>query len=129
MSDLLELADGTLVEVQTERGKGYMRYGVRSDTEGAFSGITPLLVAISEPVAQAYWNISGQSGVKMRETEIELGLNFEAEGNIYVAKSKQEAAIHIKLVLEPDPDKNYDYDERVSAIPSNMSRTRFGEDK
>jgi hypothetical protein len=33
--------------------------------------------------------------------EVQVGLSFEAEGNIYIAKSRAAANLTVKLVLKP----------------------------
>jgi hypothetical protein len=38
----------------------------------------------------------------IEQAEIELGISFEAEGNLYIAKSKTTANLNIKLILKPN---------------------------
>jgi hypothetical protein len=39
--------------------------------------------------------------MNIEQAEIELGLSFEGEGNLYVTKSKLGANLTVKLVLTP----------------------------
>lgn len=39
--------------------------------------------------------------MNIEQAEIELGLSFEGEGNLYITKSKAGASLTVKLTLKP----------------------------
>lgn len=99
MTQLIRLNDETLVEVEiasdiTEPISG----GSARRVDATFDEIAPLLVKTCRPIAAAWTEISQIA--KIDSAEIELGLSFEAEGNLYIAKSKAGANLKVKLTLK-----------------------------
>ena len=100
-SKLIKLEDGTLVEVQVpadqaEKISGGLATSVSTTIE---KSIRPVLMNICRPVT-ALWKEMDQE-MNIDQTEIEVGFSFEAEGNLYVTKTKGGANLTIRLVLKP----------------------------
>ena len=98
-NSLIQLEDGTLVEISiTEEGQqisGGFAHKVRS----GFSKIKPVLLNICKPISELWAEMDQQ--VMMEQAEVEIGLSFEGEGNLYVTKSKLGANLSVKLVFKP----------------------------
>ena len=41
--------------------------------------------------------------MNIRQVEVELGIGFEAEGNLYITKAKGRANLTVKFTLSPKP--------------------------
>lgn len=104
VTKLIKLNDGTLVEVQIAEQEAELVSGFTervAETVGAtFDKVQPLLLNIIRPLKNT-WNELNQE-MQIEQAEIELGLSFEGEGNLYVTKSKAGANLTIKLVLKPE---------------------------
>ena len=100
-SKLIQLEDGTLVEVeipgeQVEEisGGGFVR-----QVNSSWHKVEELLTQACKPIANTISEMNKEMSVE--QAEVELGLSFEGEGNLYVAKSKAGANLKVKLVLKP----------------------------
>lgn len=99
---LIELDDGSLVEVQMPEYKaGEVAAGVAQRTSSNFSRVEGLLCTAAEPIAKAAKRISNSENVAIT-AEVEVGLTFEAEGNVYVTKDKSDANLVVKLSIHVD---------------------------
>ena len=97
---LIQLQDGTLVEIEVPGDQIEEIAGGFADRVNAtFDKIQPILVKICRPITAAWKEISQEMHID--QAEIELGLSFEGEGNLYVTKSKAGANLTVKLVLKP----------------------------
>ena len=101
---LIQLQDGTLVEIeslgnQTEEISG----GVAEKVSATVGKIEPILLQVLKPISSAWKEINKDMCIE--KAEIELGLSFEIEGNIYVTKSTANANLVVKLILKPKPDQ------------------------
>lgn len=97
---LIELEDGTLVEVEIPTQQVQQISGGFTDKVNAtFDKIHPILTRICRPITTAWQEIS--QDVDIAHAEIELGLGFEGEGNIFITKSKVSANLTVKLVFKP----------------------------
>ncbi|MDM8522865.1 CU044_2847 family protein [Desulfococcaceae bacterium HSG8] len=97
---LIQLEDGTLVEVEVPEDQVQQISGGFADKVSAtFDKIHPLLVRTCKPIAAAWKDLSQEMHIK--QAEVQLGLSFEGEGNLYVTKSKAGANLTVKLVLKP----------------------------
>jgi hypothetical protein len=97
---LIRLDDGTLVEVEVQEGEFQeIAGGVADRVDASVDKIKPVLIKVCESITSA-WKEMNQD-MLIEKTEIELGLSFECEGNIYVTKAKAGANLVIKLVLNP----------------------------
>ena len=97
---LIKLEDDTLIEVEVSADQAQpMSGGLASKVNTTFDKIRPVLINICRPVVET-WNEINQE-MDIEQAEIELGLSFEGEGNLFVTKSKAGANLTIKLVLIP----------------------------
>ena len=61
--------------------------------------LQPLIVSIGRHVAATCQQLARTAEV--REAEIEMGLSFEAEGNLYITKSTTGANLLVRLRMTP----------------------------
>ena len=96
---LIELEDGTLVEVKVEPGQAQpIAWGPANKVSTTFDKIRPLLAKTCRPVADALKELNQE--IHIEQAEIVLGLSFEGEGNLFITKSKARANLTIKLILK-----------------------------
>ncbi|HLG75103.1 MAG TPA: CU044_2847 family protein [Ktedonobacteraceae bacterium] len=96
---LIELADGTLVEVEASENDVQQISGHFADKVGeTFDVIKPVLLKACQPVAAAVQELRKE--VEIEQVEVELALSFEGEGNIYITKTKLGANLTIKMTLK-----------------------------
>jgi Trypsin-co-occurring domain 1 len=97
---LIQLDDGTLVEVEVQADQARQISGGFADkVNSTFDEIQPLLVKVCRPVTAAWKEISQDMNIE--QAEIQLGVSFEGEGNLYVTKAKANANLTVKLILKP----------------------------
>ncbi|MBI4783942.1 MAG: hypothetical protein HY785_21870 [Oscillatoriophycideae cyanobacterium NC_groundwater_1537_Pr4_S-0.65um_50_18] len=97
---LIKLEDGTLVEVEIPEGQPVQissRFAERVDT--TFEKVKPLLINTCKPIIEACNELS--QNVTIEQVEVQLGLTFEGEGNIYITKAKAGANLTVKLLIKP----------------------------
>lgn len=104
---LIELENGILVEAEVSEDEAEatatstnLIKGVKS----AFAKVKPILISISRPIAEAWQEIN--KDMEIEQAEVEVGLNFEGQGNIYIAKGKGGTNLKVKLVLKPKKLEN-----------------------
>lgn len=99
---LIELEDGTLVEVQVPEGQAeQISGGFAKRVDATFDQIKPLILKTCKPIAET-WQALNQD-VQIEQAEVEIGLSFEGEGNLYVTRSTASANLTIRLTLKPLP--------------------------
>lgn len=97
---LIKLEDGTLIEVEVPPDQAQQISGGFADKVNAtFDKVKPILVKTCRPIVAAWQEINQEMHIE--QAEVELGLSFEGEGNLYVTKSKAGANLTIKLILKP----------------------------
>lgn len=98
---LIELADGTLVEVEAEPGQAQQISGGVAEKimDASLDKITPILIRTCRPIIAAWEQLNQELDID--QAEVELALSFASEGNIYLAKATTGANLTIKLVLKP----------------------------
>lgn len=102
-TQLIELNDGLLVEVLLEKdliepiAGGESKEIVKVDS--SIDQVQGILLKASKPVL-AVWEELNRDLI-IEKAEIELGLGFEAEGNLFIAKGKGNANLTVKLILKP----------------------------
>ena len=99
-SRLVKLEDGLLVEIavpedHVDQISGRMAEKVRA----SMANIEHVLSALGKPL-KSTWEALNQD-VAIESAEVELGLNFEAEGNLYITKGSVGANLTIKLTMAP----------------------------
>lgn len=97
---LIQLDDSTLVEVEVPTDQVQpISSGFADKVDATFEQIRPLLVRTCRPIADAWKELNHE--VNIEQAEVEIGLSFEAEGNLYVTKSKAGANLKVKMVFKP----------------------------
>ena len=98
-TQLIRLKDETLVEVEiVSDASEPISGGSARRVNATLESLTPLLVKTCQPIVLAWKEI--KQSIKVDSAEIELGLSFESEGNLYIAKSKAGANLKVKLTLK-----------------------------
>ncbi len=97
---LIQLEDDTFIEVEVPSDQVQpISGGLANRVNASFDKIKPVLLKTCRTLIGSLKEIS--ENMPVERSEIELGLSFEAEGNLYVTKSKGGANLIIKLVLKP----------------------------
>lgn len=97
---LIRLGDGTLIEVDAAPDDPQQIDSKMADqVQDTLDKVQPLLINTCKPIVAAWKELNQDADIE--QAEIELGLSFEAEGNIYVAKLKSGANLIVKLTLKP----------------------------
>jgi hypothetical protein len=101
MAAELKRIDGLLIEVETtEGGKVFTSAGDK--LMKGVAQIPQVLKRITAPIIDTWHELSKE--VSMEEAEVELGLSFEGEGNVYITKAKAGGNLVVKLkfkAIEP----------------------------
>lgn len=102
-SKLIELEDGTLVEIEVPEKTAQPISGGLADKikSATLENIKPILLRACKPVAEVWGELNRD--LHIDQAEIELGLGFETEGNLYITKAKGNANLTVKLTLKPKP--------------------------
>lgn len=103
MSDptkLIRLEDGSLVEVAASIDESQQIAGSSGAerVQASFDEVIPLLKKACKPLAAAWKELDND--VNIEQAEIELGLSFEAEGNLYITKATTGANLKVKLIMK-----------------------------
>ncbi len=99
-SQLIQLQDGVFVEVEVPAARSRQLSGSFADKVNAnIDKIKPILTNVTQPIL-ATWKEINQD-MLVEQAEVELGLSFDIEGNLYITKATVAANITIKLVLKP----------------------------
>ncbi len=100
---VVTLDDGTRVEIEVSEDQAQQISGGLDGIKGTFDKVHPILVKTCRPIVNAWNELSREMTIE--QAEVEIGLSFEGEGNLFVTKSKAGANLSIKLVLKPKQDK------------------------
>ena len=96
---LIKLEDGTLVEVEVPAEAYQPIVGSLADkVDTTFDKIKPVLLKVYKPIAATFRELSQE--IEVDQIEIELGLCFEYEGNLYITKTTLGANIIVRLMLK-----------------------------
>ncbi|NOQ35651.1 MAG: hypothetical protein GQ569_07115 [Methylococcaceae bacterium] len=99
-SKLIELEEGILVEVDVPEDQLQQISGGTPDrVSNAIDAVKPILLKACKPIAEVWQELN--KDMKIDEATVEIGLGFEAEGNIFIAKGKTNASLSISLKLKP----------------------------
>lgn len=102
---LIQLYDGVLVEVDSADDEiQKISGGEAKKVDASLEQLKPLLIKSCQPILSAWDELNKKMVVD--GAEIELSINFEAEGNVYLAKAKAGSNLSIKLILKPAKKKN-----------------------
>jgi hypothetical protein len=100
VTKLIELSDGMFVEVdaphdQVEEISG----GAAERVASTFEKVRPALLTMCRSVQSSFEELRGSTTVE--RAELEVGLSFEAEGNLYITRSKANANLVVRFVFSP----------------------------
>lgn len=99
-SKLIYLDNGGLVEVKVSKYEAKEISARQADmTFSDFSQVENALCKIATPVINSIKRLHDKDDAKV-SAEIELGLSFEAEGNLYITHNKVDANLNVKLVIQ-----------------------------
>jgi hypothetical protein len=96
---LIRLLDDTLVEIETDAGAAQPMASAAQRVSASLDQIEPVLLNACRPISKACKELNQE--IRIEQTEVELGLSFEGEGNLYVTKAKAGANLTVRLVLKP----------------------------
>ena len=97
---LIRLEDGTLVQAEVPENEIQAVSGkFAENVHATFDKVKPILISVCKPIVSV-WNELNKD-MTIEQAEIELGLSFEGEGNLFVTKSKVGANLTVKLTLKP----------------------------
>lgn len=99
MTKLIRTSDGILIEVEVEPGQYQLCSASAADkVQNSLDQIKPLLAKACGAVKD-FWD-EQREGIQLEQVEVEFGLNFEGEGNAYIARAKAGASLSITLTLK-----------------------------
>ena len=100
-SKLIELADGTLVEIEVSESKAQPIAGGAAEKlqDATIDKVKPILLKACKPIIEVWEELNKDMHVE--QAEVELGLGVEAEGNLYITKAKGNANLVVTLTLKP----------------------------
>ena len=98
---LIKLEDGTLIEVEvTGEEVQQISSSLADKVDATLGKIKPILLKTCQPVIAALKDL--QKEIDLEQAEIEMGLSFESEGNIYITKAKLGANLLIRMTLKKE---------------------------
>lgn len=102
---LIRLEDGTLVEVEAPPGEAEQISGGRmaDKVNSTLSVIKPTLINACLPLKDVWQELNKE--MQVSQAEVEIGVSFAAEGDVYIAKSKAEANLKVKLIIKPQQEE------------------------
>lgn len=99
ISKLIQLEDSTLVQVEvTGKETEQISGGMADRVEATFDKIKPVLLHICQPLIETGKHL--RTHVDLEQLEVEVGLSFDIEGNIYVAKTNFGANILVRMTIK-----------------------------
>ncbi len=97
---LIRLDDDILVEVEVPPDQAQpISGGIADRVAASLEKIRPVLRSITYSLAADWRELSEK--VRVDQAELEFGLSFEGEGNLYITKSKVAANLTVRMVLKP----------------------------
>jgi hypothetical protein len=96
---LIRLEDGSLVEVEVSGDEVQQIAGSLADkVDATIDKIKPILLKTCQPIVAAVKDL--REDVDLEQVEVEVGLSFDAEGNIYITKAKFGANVLVRMTLK-----------------------------
>lgn len=99
---VVTLEDGTRIQIDVSEEQAQQISGGIDTIKGSFDKVQPLLLNICRPLVSTWNELNKEMSIE--QAEVELGLSFEGEGNLFVTKSSLGANFKLKLILKPKPD-------------------------
>lgn len=99
-SELIKLNDGTLVEIEnSDNDIEQISGGVANSVSESIDIIAPLLKRAIAPLKNTFNELNKDMNIE--KAEVEIGIGFEASGDVFIVKGKGKANLSIKLTLLP----------------------------
>lgn len=96
---LIRLEDGILVEIEvSEEAPTRIAAMAANPVQKNLSVIEPVVMSLIKPVSHIWQELNKDMSVT--QAEIEIGLAFEVEGNIYITKSSSSANLKLTLTIK-----------------------------
>jgi len=99
---LIELENGLVMEVDAPKSDIEMisaNGDVVDKVKTSMGKVEKMLIQSVQPIVNVYKGLDKE--VLLEKAEVEIGIGFSAEGNIFVAKGNANANLKVKLVLKP----------------------------
>ena len=97
-SKLIRFSDDILVQVEMpEKAEQVAATNAKDVAKSFDEKIKPELIKICNSLSDAWKSISQE--VSIERIEVEVGLSFEIEGNIFVTKSTAASNLTVKIVI------------------------------
>jgi hypothetical protein len=98
-SKLIKLEDGTLVEVEVVGDEvQQISGGLAEKVDATIDKMKPVLLKTCQPIVAALKDL--REDVDLEQIEVEVGLSFDVEGNIYITKAKFGANVLVRMTLK-----------------------------
>ena len=99
-SELIKLNDGTLVEIEnSDNDIEQISGGVANRVDENIDIIAPLLKRAIAPLKDTFNELN--KDMTIEKAEVEIGIGFEAGGDVFIVKGKGKANLTVKLTLVP----------------------------
>jgi hypothetical protein len=99
LTKLIRLKDGILVEVDAQGSKQQIAGGSADQVQAASAQVKPILLSVSNSFGEVL-SQQKSAGSHVDEIEVDIGLSFEGEGNVYVCKAKAGANFTVKMKIK-----------------------------
>jgi len=99
---LIELENGLVMEVDAPKSDIEMisaNGDVVDKVKTSMGKVEKMLIQSVQPIVNVYKGLDKE--VLLEKAEVEIGIGFSAEGNIFVAKGNANANLKVKLILKP----------------------------
>ncbi|HHD81598.1 MAG TPA: hypothetical protein ENK82_07855 [Campylobacterales bacterium] len=104
---LIELENGLMMEVEASENEIQEISGgsdeIVAKVERSMGTVEKMLTESVKPIVNAYEVLN--QDVILDSAEVEIGIGFSAEGNVFIAKGSANANLNVKLVLKPKKTK------------------------
>lgn len=99
---LIELDNGLMMEVDVPKSEIEMIAGggdMIEKVQSSMGTVEQMLLQSVQPIVHAYQALNQE--VVLEKAEVQIGIGFSAEGNIFVEKGTANANLNVTLVLKP----------------------------
>jgi len=99
-SELIKLKDGTLIEIEnSDNDIEQISGGIANRVDENIDIIAPLLKKAISPLKDTFNELNKDMSIE--KAEVEIGLGFEASGDVFIVKGRAKANLTVKLTLLP----------------------------
>ncbi len=101
---LIKLDNGLMMEVEItqdeiEEISGSYGDEVIERVKSSMGAVESIIKESIKPIVSAYETLN--QDVVLEKAEVEIGIGFSAEGNIFIAKGEGSANLKVRLILSP----------------------------